>query len=109
MLEPAHLVFRPEVRTAKLDHLGDTVLALEHIQKVVRARGSPVLELHVTTAGLPPVVLFYFVKPPDIYSSGMANPRFAGVSFLLRSNALLLDAVVEWEHAIQSAVQAGGS
>lgn len=106
ILQPDRLIFRPELRTAKPDTLGETVFATSDIQKVGRSRGSPVLELRLTTAGVPSVVLFYFVKPPDIYSSGMPNPRFAGASYLMQTNALLADAVAEWEREIRAARRA---
>jgi len=109
ILEAERLIFRPELRTAKVDMLGETVFALEDVEKVGRARGSPVLELHLTARGLPPVVLFYFVKPPDIYSSGMPNPRFAGASFLMQTNALLTEEVAAWEREIQAAHRARGA
>jgi hypothetical protein len=103
ILEADRLVFRPELRTATPDVLGETVFALGEVEKVGKARGSAVLELRVRTAGVPPIVLFYFVRPPDIYSSGMPNPRFAGASFLMSSGALLADEVQVWEQAIRSA------
>ena len=102
-LEADRLIFRPEIRTAKPDALGETVFSVEQITRVGRSRSSPVLELRVDTPGLPPVVLFYFVKPPDIYSSGLPNPRFAGASFLTGSNALLADQVAEWVQSIRDA------
>ena len=52
---------------------------------------------------------FYFVKPPDIYSSGMPNPRFAGASFLMQTNALLTEEVAAWEREIQAAHRARGA
>ena len=109
ILESQRLIFRPELRAAKPDMLGETVFALHDVEKVGRARGSPVLELRVTAPGVPPVVLFYFVKPPDIYSSGMPNPRFAGASFLMQSNALLAAEVASWEREIQAAHRARGA
>jgi hypothetical protein len=109
ILDPPRLIFRPELRTAKPDSLGETVFALDNVERVGRARGSPVLQVHVTTPGIPPVVLFYFVKPPDIYSSGMPNPRFAGASFLMRSNTLLVEEVAAWEREIQAAHEARGA
>jgi len=108
ILESQRLIFRPELRAAKPDMLGETVFALHDVEKVGRARGSPVLELRVAAPGVPPVVLFYFVKPPDIYSSGMPNPRFAGASFLMQSNALLAEEVAGWEREIQAAHRARG-
>jgi len=109
ILESQRLIFRPELRTAKPDMLGETVFALHDVEKVGRALCSPVLELRVAAPGVPPVVLFYFVKPPDIYSSGMPNPRFAGASFLMQSNALLAEEVASWEREIQAAHRARGA
>jgi hypothetical protein len=108
ILNPDRLIFRPELRSAKPDTLGETVFALRQIDKVTRSRGSPVIELRVAAPSVPPVVLFYFIKPPDIYSSGMPNPRFAGASFLIGSNALLADQVAEWEREIRTAHRAQG-
>ena len=109
ILESERLIFRPELRAARPDMLGETVFGLDQVTKVRRARRSPVLEIHVQTDGLPPVVLFYFVKPPDIYSSGMPNPRFAGASFLMQTNALLTEEVAAWERDIQAAHRALGA
>src|SRR5712691_11719736 len=76
-LEAERLIFRPELKGTKLDLLGETVFASTDIEKAGRSRHSPVLELRVSTPGVPEVVLFYFVKPPDMYSSGLPNPRSA--------------------------------
>jgi hypothetical protein len=103
MLTGEHLVFRPELAAAKIDSLGETVVAIAEIGKVRRSRRSPVLELHVTTPGLPEVLLFYFVKPPDMYSSGLPNPRAAVATYLATSNAIYEDEVKEWAQAIAEA------
>jgi hypothetical protein len=104
ILEPGRLIFRPELRAAKLDTLGETVFALDEISKAARARSSPVLELHVRTVGLPPVVLFYFVKPPDIYSSPLPNPRRHGVTYLVSADAFVGEEVGDWLKAIREAL-----
>jgi len=101
ILDTDRLVFRPELTGAKLDLLGETIFANTDIEKVGRSRHSPVLELRVTTEGIPPVVLFYFVKPPDMYSSGLPNPRRAVATYLTSSNALYTEEVDEWVAAIR--------
>jgi hypothetical protein len=92
----------------KLDLLGETVFASADIEKVGRSRHSPVLELRVSTPGIPEVVLFYFVKPPDMYSSGLPNPRTAVATYLTSSNALYTDEVDEWVRAIREELTASG-
>jgi hypothetical protein len=105
-LEPAHLVFRPDVAAgAAVDSLGQTVLGVDEIGKVARARASPVLEVHTSTPGLPGVVLFYFAKPPDIYTSASVNPRARGATYLGTSNTFLSDVVGEWVSAVRAAVR----
>lgn len=106
ILQPDRLIFRPGLAGTRLDQLGETVFACTDIEKVGRSRHSPVLELRVTTPGIPPVVLFYFVQPPDMYSSGLPNPRTAVATYLTRSNALYADEVHEWVRAIGEQLQA---
>ena len=105
ILREDRLIFRPELRAAKLDTLGETVVGLEEVTKVARPRRSPVIELHVQTEGLPEVVFFYFVKPPDIYSSGAANPRSAAMMYLTTAGAMYEEEVAEWVDAIRSAIR----
>jgi hypothetical protein len=97
ILGPERLIFRP-------DTLGETVFALEEVTKVAKAPRSPVLELHVKTDGLPPVVLFYFVKPPDIYSSGAANPRSYAAVYLTNAGAVYEEEVSDWLKAIRERI-----
>jgi hypothetical protein len=101
ILESERLIFRPELRAARPDMLGETVFGLDQVRKITRARRSPVLELHVQTDGLPPVVLFYFVKPPDIYSSGAVNPRSYAAVYLTNAGAVYDEEVAEWLKAIR--------
>jgi hypothetical protein len=108
ILEPDRLIFRPELTGAKLDQLGETVLAGADIRHVGRSRHSPVLELRVTAPGVPDVVFFYFVKPPDMYSSGLPNPRTAVATYLTSSNAVYSDEVDEWHRAIREGPAASG-
>jgi hypothetical protein len=104
ILEPERLIFRPELRAARPDTLGETVFALDQVSKVAKARRSPVLELHVRTEGLPPVVLFYFVKPPDIYSSAAANPRSYAAVYLANAGAVYEEEVADWLKAIRERI-----
>jgi hypothetical protein len=101
ILEPERLLFRPELRAAKLDTLGETVFAMDQVTKVTRSRRSPVLQLHIVTDGLPPVVLFYFVKPPDMYSSGASNPRSYAALYLSNAGAVYEEEIAEWAKAIR--------
>jgi hypothetical protein len=109
LLHADRLIFRPELTGTKLDLLGETVFASGDIAKVGRSRHSPVLELRVSTLGVPEVVLFYFVKPPDMYSSGLPNPRAAVLTYLTNSNALYTEEVDEWVRAIRDELIASES
>jgi hypothetical protein len=109
LLHVDRLIFRPELTGTKLDLLGETVFANTDIAKVSRSRHSPVLELRVSTLGVPEVVLFYFVKPPDMYSSGLPNPRAAVLTYLTNSNALYTEEVDEWVRAIRDELIASES
>jgi hypothetical protein len=104
ILEPERLIFRPELRSTRPEMLGETVFGLDQVTKVSRARRSPVLELHVQTDGLPPVVLFYFVKPPDIYSSAAANPRSYAAVYLTNAGAVYEEEVAGWLKAIRDRI-----
>jgi hypothetical protein len=101
LLEPEQLIFRPELAGTPPELLGETVFAPEHIHRVARSRRSPVLELRVSTPGVPEVVLFYFVKPPDRYSSGLPNPRIAVAAYLANSNLVYTEEVDTWVRAIK--------
>jgi hypothetical protein len=108
ILETDRLIFRPELTGTKLDLVGETVFPIADIEKVTRSRHSPVLELQVTMPGIPEVVFFYFVKPPDMYSSGLPNPRTAVATYLARSNTVYSDEVDGWVRAIREVLTASG-
>lgn len=110
ILKGRELVFRPEIRGAKrdLDLLGETVLPLADIRKVSRTRGSPVLEVRTRTTGVPPVVLFFFARPPDMYSSAMPDPRGASMSYLTSSALVYREEIDTWIGAIDAAREAAG-
>jgi hypothetical protein len=109
LLQSDRLIFRPELAGTAIELLGETVIAGADIEKVGRSRHSPVLELRVNTPGIPQVVLFYFVKPPDMYSSGLPNPRSAVATYLTRSNAVYTEEVDEWVRAIRDDLPPSGS
>jgi hypothetical protein len=102
ILEGERLVFRPELRAAKLDTLGETVFGVAEITSVSRARRSPVIEMHVDTDGVPSVVFFYFVKPPDMYSSGAVNPRSLAAVYLTNAGAVYDEEVRDWVKVIRA-------
>jgi hypothetical protein len=108
LLQSDRLIFRPELAGTAIELLGETVIAGGDIEKVSRAPYSPVLEVKVTTPGIPELVLFYFVKPPDMYSSGLPNPRRAVATYLTRSNAAYTEEVDEWVRAIREELAASG-
>ena len=103
ILEDRRLIFRPEIRGAKPDLLGETVFPLDEVKSAGHALGSPVLELRVKVEGLPPVILFYFSKPPDIYSSPLGNPRTHGAQYLTTSNIVYGEEIAGWVEAIDEA------
>lgn len=107
-LTERELVFRPEVRGAKrnLDLLGETVLPLAEIRRAVRARATPVLEIRTGTVGVPPVLLFFFARPPDMYSSALMNPRTHSATYLANSNLLYREEIEAWVEAIRAAMRA---
>ena len=104
ILEADRLIFRPELRAARPEVLGETVFGMDQVTKVSRSRRSPVLELRVLTDGVPPVVLFYFVKPPDMYSSGAANPRSFAAVYLTNAGAVYEEEVSDWLKAIRDRI-----
>jgi hypothetical protein len=108
LLEPERLIFRPELAGTPTELLGETVFAGEDIRKVTRSKRSPVIELRVKTPGLPDVVLFYFVKPPDKYSSGLPNPRIAVATYLANSNLVYAEEVNHWVRAIKEELAPSG-
>jgi hypothetical protein len=105
ILQRERLIFRPEIRGARPDILGETVFPLDRIRKVSRSKRTPVLSLKHDVEGLPETVFFYFVRPPDMYSSGAANPRSAAGLYLANSNALYDEEVTLWVDELRQAVK----
>ena len=104
ILQRDRLIFRPEIRGARPDVLGETIFPLADVRKVTRSKRTPVLELKLTVEGLPETVLFYFVKPPDMYSSGASHPRTAVTLYLTNSNALYEEEVTLWVDDLRQAL-----
>lgn len=103
-LEGPRLVFRPESSTA-----GESVFEPSVLRRVRRARWSPVLEIYPTSESLPPVVAFYFVKPPSLVEHEDVNflrrrtARKKAMNELRRANAYKRDEVEGWVEAIRAA------
>jgi hypothetical protein len=102
ILDGDRLIFRPDIGAAKLDTLGETVFGLHEVVKVSRPRHSPVIELKCSTEGIPDVVFFYFVKPPDIYSSGAINPRAHAAIYLTNAGAVYDEEVADWVKTLRA-------
>ena len=102
-LEDDRVIFRPDLRGRRLDVLGETVFALHEVRSASRSKLSPVLELRVTTPNVPSVILFYFVKPPDRYSSPFQDPRSSSAFYLANSGVIFEEEVRRWEQAIKDA------
>jgi len=109
LLTERDLVFRPEIRGAKrdLDLLGETVIPLATLRRASRSRGSPVLEIRSKSSGLSSRVIFFFAKPPDIYSSAMADPRGASITYLTSSRLVYREEIDDWVGAIDASRGAG--
>lgn len=103
-LEGPRLVFRPESSTA-----GESVFETSGLKRVRRARWSPVLEIYPTSQSHPPVVAFYFVKPPRLGEHEDLNPlrrrtaRKKAMNDLRRANAFKKGEVEGWVEAIRAA------
>jgi hypothetical protein len=103
-LEGPRLVFRPESSKA-----GESVFEPGGLRRVRRARWSPVLEIYPTSDSLPPVVAFYFVKPPSLVEHEELNflrrrsVRKKAMNELRRANAYKKDEVEAWVEAIRAA------
>jgi hypothetical protein len=103
-LEDARLVFRPESTKA-----GESVFEPRSLKKVRRARWSPVMEVYPTLEGQPPVVAFYFVRPPSLVEPEGLNflqrrtARRKAMNTLRRANASKRHEVERWVETIRAA------
>jgi hypothetical protein len=104
-IDGTRLVFRPESPMA-----GESVFEMSDLRRVRRVRGSPILEIYPGSQALPPVVGFYFVKPPSLtepYDSlnfiDRRKARKRAMNTLRGANALKKGEVERWVGAIRSA------
>jgi hypothetical protein len=97
------LVFQPES-----DPYGEIVFRLTDVRRVRRARGSPVLEIHLDVQDAPRIVGFYFVEPPPMR---LPDDRFrmfprhfarrSAIADLRKGNILRRDEMLEWFEEIE--------
>jgi hypothetical protein len=104
-LEGQDLVFRPESLRE-----GETVFRVSEMKRVHRVRGSPVLEISVQSPGLPPIVGFYFVKPPSLKDDDRTlnvlqrhSARKKALNALRTANAYKKEEIERWVRAIREA------
>jgi hypothetical protein len=108
-LEDRALVFRPTGgRSAQ------TVIPVGQIRRVRRARGSPVMEVEIAIAGGPPIIGFYFVKPPPLTPPtegyrpfGRFLARRKAIASLRAGNAARRVDVEAWVDSVRAAQQEG--
>jgi hypothetical protein len=99
------LVFVPES-----GQYGNSEFKLADISRVRRARGSPVLEIHLELPDAPRIVGFYFVEPPPIRLPDdrfRLFPRYlarrSAIRALSKGNNLRREEVIEWFEDIERA------
>jgi hypothetical protein len=108
-LEGRALVFRPAGGRS-----AETVIPVGDIRKLRRARGSPVMEVEISIAGAPPIIGFYFVKPPPLTPPtegyrpfGRFLARRRAIATLRAGNAARREDVGVWVDAVRAAQQEG--
>jgi hypothetical protein len=103
-LEPGRLVFRPDSTD------GETILPLAEIRRFRRVRGTPVLEVVLTSSiERPSRMGFYFVRPPSLdprpgkrFRAERAARR-AAVAQLMSQNREKKAEIHGWMEAIRAA------
>jgi hypothetical protein len=101
-MEGRAVVFRPAGGRS-----AETVIPLEHVRRVRRAPGSPVLELRLEMPKAPPIIAFYFVEPPQLFDRS-GDPKLFGrymsrrraIGKLRAANAQKREEVELWTVAI---------
>jgi hypothetical protein len=81
-LDGPSLVFVPDGGRA-----AETILPLGSINRVRRARGTPVLEVAVDLPNAPPIIGFYFIEPPPLAQPGAGLRIFE--HFLAKRRAVI--------------------
>jgi hypothetical protein len=104
-LEGGALVFRPSGGRSS-----ETVIPVGEIRRLRRARGSPVMEVEISIAGAPPIIGFYFVKPPPLTPPtegyrpfGRFLARRRAIASLRAGNAARREDVEVWVDAVRAA------
>jgi hypothetical protein len=104
-LEDRVLMFRPAGGRSS-----ETVLPVGEIRKVRRAPGSPVLEVEIAVKGGPPIIGFYFVKPPPLTPPtegyrpfGRFLAKRKAIASLRAGNATHREDVETWAQAVRDA------
>lgn len=92
----------------------ETLLPIGEIRRVRRAPGSPVLEVEITVKGGPPIIGFYFVKPPPLTPPtegyrpfGRFLAKRKAIATLRGGNATHREDVQAWVDAVKAAQQEG--
>lgn len=105
-LEDQALVFRPAGGRS-----AETVIPVADVRRVRRARGSPVLEVEIGIPDAPPIIGFYFVKPPPLTPPsegyrpfGRYLARRRAIAKLRAGNAERRLDVEAWVEAIKAAL-----
>jgi len=103
------LVFRPAGGRS-----AETVIPVGDVRKVRRAPGSPVLEVETSIPGAPPIIGFYFVKPPPLTPPtegyrpfGRFLARRRAIASLRAGNAAHREDVEMWVEAVRNAQHEG--
>jgi hypothetical protein len=102
LLDERGVVFR------RKDDQRETVLPLSAIRRAKRTVGSPVLQLRVSLPDQPPLIGFYFVRPPSLelqrgrFLSRTKARRDAAVT-LVTSNVGKKEEVAGWVREIRRA------
>jgi hypothetical protein len=108
-LQEGALVFRPIGGRS-----GETVIPVRQIRRLRRARGSPVMEVETSITGAPPIIGFYFVKPPPLTPPtegyrpfGRFLARRRAIATLRAGNAARREDVAVWVDAVRAAQHEG--
>ncbi len=103
VLEQRSLVFQPES-----DRFGGTAIQLTDIKRIRRAKGSPVLEIHLELPDTPRIIAFYFMKPPPMRLPDdrfRLFPRYfarrSAIADLRKGNAMRREEMIEWYEEIE--------
>ena len=109
-LRDGSLLFDPESKVN-----AESRFALSDIRRVRRVRGSPVLEISVQTDGQPPLIGFYFIRPPSLDEGPdtrylrRRRARKDALNKLRLANSKKKAEVQRWADAIRGAMESAGT